>query len=61
MRDTQGYTQLGLLLTNKEDVVRDMEGKKKKKKSGSLGCSNHAVLEFKILGERGKQVVEYRP
>lgn len=32
MHDTQGYTQLGLLLTNKEDVVRDMEGKKKKKK-----------------------------
>lgn len=33
MGDTQGYTQLGLLFTNKEEVVRDMEGKKKKKES----------------------------
>lgn len=43
MRDTQGYTQLGLLLTNKEDVVRDMEGKKKKKRVAALAV---AIMQY---------------
>lgn len=39
---------LGLLLTNKEKLVRDV------KANGSLGCSNHELVEFKILREASK-------
>ena len=37
-----------LLLTSKEKLVRDV------KASGNLGCSNHELVEFKILREASK-------
>lgn len=40
---TTGDIQLDLLLTKKEELSGEM------KINGSLGCSNHEIVKFKIL------------
>lgn len=42
---TKRCSQLDLLLTNKEKLVKDV------KANGSLGCSYHELVAFRILRE----------
>ena len=44
---TQGETLLNLVLTNAEERVREV------KIGGSMGCSDHALVEFVILKNAG--------
>ena len=44
---TQGEALLDLMLTNEEESIRDV------KIGGSLGCSDHALVEFVILKNAG--------
>ena len=45
---TRGGVLLDLILTNKEGLVKEV------KVEGSLGCSDHEMVEFKILSGRSK-------
>ena len=42
-RPTRGEVFLDLLLTNEEEIIKDVNV------GGSLGCSDHALVEFVIL------------
>jgi len=42
-RPTRGEVLLDLLLTNEEEIIKDVNV------GGSLGCSDHALVEFVIL------------
>ena len=42
---------LDLVLTNKEGLVKDVKAK------GSLGCSSHEMVEFKILCGKSKAII----
>ena len=44
----RGGVLLDLILTNREGLVREI------KVGGSLGCSDHRMVEFKILSGRSK-------
>ena len=44
---TQGEALLGLVLTNEEESIREV------KIGGSLGCSDHALVEFVFLKNAG--------
>ena len=46
---TQGEALLDLVLTNKEESIREV------KIGGSLGCSDRALVEFVICGPGKKQ------
>lgn len=44
------YVLFHFFLTNKEGLVRDVNV------GGSLGCSDHSMMEFKILCERSMAI-----
>lgn len=46
-RPTRGEALLDLLLTNAEEIIKDVNVE------GSLGCSNHALVEFVISRDVG--------
>lgn len=48
---TGGSVLLGLVLTNKEGLVRGVKAK------GSLGCSNQEMVEFKVLCGKSKAII----
>lgn len=48
---------LDLTLANKAELVRDV------KAGGSLGCSNHEIVDFRIMrgGEKSKKKQDHSP
>jgi len=46
-RHTRGDAILDLLVTNKSELIGDV------KTGGSLGCSDHAPVEFIVLRDKG--------
>ena len=46
-RSTRGEALLDLVFTTAEENIKEV------KPGGSLGCSNHALIEFMIIGNAG--------
>ena len=45
---------LDMMLTNVSDLISDI------KTGGSLGCSDHALVEFTVLRDIGKATIKVR-
>lgn len=52
IRQNKGEALLDLLLTDAEELIRQV------KIGGSLGCSNHALVEFLILRNMGLTIAK---
>jgi len=51
---TTGYAILGLLVANARELIGDIEIE------GSLGCSDHALVEFAVLRDMGQMKSKVR-